>query len=97
MPVVQLVERQIVVLVVEGSSPFGHPIKKEDDFFSHPPFFVFIRAVARICYEELISGSCPLSTFLFRFQQARLSGCGFSLSSVGKALTVPFGRLRTGA
>ena len=24
--VVQLVERQIVVLVVEGSSPFGHPI-----------------------------------------------------------------------
>ena len=24
-PVVQLVERQIVVLVVEGSSPFGHP------------------------------------------------------------------------
>ena len=25
--VVQLVERQIVVLVVEGSSPFVHPIK----------------------------------------------------------------------
>ena len=29
MPVVQLVERQIVVLVVEGSSPFGHPKREK--------------------------------------------------------------------
>ena len=30
--VVQLVERQIVVLVVEGSSPFVHPILKDGTF-----------------------------------------------------------------
>ena len=35
-PVVQLVERQIVVLVVEGSSPFGHPKKAE---VISPPLF----------------------------------------------------------
>ncbi len=37
---VQLVEHQIVVLVVVGSSPTAHPIKKEEADFSVSSFFI---------------------------------------------------------
>ena len=37
--IVQLVEHQIVVLGVVGSSPTGYPKWFEDDFYSHPLFF----------------------------------------------------------
>lgn len=39
--VVQLVERQIVVLVVVGSSPTVHPIKRQLNAVSLPLFFVY--------------------------------------------------------
>lgn len=64
--VVQLVERQIVVLVVVGSSPTVHPSKA--DFFPRSVFFVCLPSsncmnfdaekVRRNYYEEIEYRAC---------------------------------------
>ena len=82
--VVQLVERQVVILNVAGSSPVTHPNRSEGVFC--PLTFYFLGGLATLCSTPIPDGTCDVTAHVAMDAVATAAGTPYELITQREAL-----------